>query len=180
MYKSIRTLACLLACLCFPCQADELGNFMSPGLGSSTEQADENSSHTLLVLPDGSGLPPGKATAAQGQSIYAIHCSACHGSDGKSGINDVLAGGQGTLGGPRPLRTVGSYWPYATTVFDFVRRAMPYHASGSLSDHELYAVTAYVLYLNAIVDLDTPVDREVLVKIVMPNKHGFVWAIPRR
>ena len=169
-----RLLICIVCCHCSALYAQALQNGLSPKLGSAAPIDAE----TLLVLPNGFGLPPGQGTASQGKEVYTLHCMACHGVDGTSGIKDVLVGGHGSLTEKNPVRTVGSYWPYATTIFDFVRRAMPYQAPGLLSDDELYAVTAYVLYLNELVELDESVNREVLTNLKMPNRDGFVWAVP--
>lgn len=130
------------------------------------------------VLPDGAGLPVGSGTAGAGRAVYARHCQACHGPEGRGGINDVLAGGQGTLASTQPQKTLGSYWPRATTVFDYVRRAMPYPTPGILSADELYAVTAYLLYLNDIIGEQVTLDADSLPQVVMPNAEGFESAWP--
>jgi cytochrome c len=110
--------------------------------------------------------------------VYATKCLACHGPEGANGVNDRLVGGQGTLTSATPVKTIGSYWPYATTVFDYVRRAMPYPAPHSLSDAEAYAVTAYLLHLNGIIGADDVMDATSLPKVKMPNRDGFRSAIP--
>ena len=92
------------------------------------------------------------------------------------GVNDTLVGGHGTLTSDRPQKTIGSYWPYATTLFDYVRRAMPYQTPGSLENNELYAVTAYLLHLNGIIEEDKILNAETLPEIEMPNRDNFVWA----
>jgi S-disulfanyl-L-cysteine oxidoreductase SoxD len=135
------------------------------------------------VLPDGRGLPPGSGTAAVGKDVYAARCVTCHGPTGTEGPQDVLVGGGGTLaaGGPasrRPVKTVGSYWPYATTLWDYVRRAMPFDHPGTLTTNEIYSVTAYVLFLNGIVGERDVLDQSSVPKITMPNRNGFV-ADPR-
>ncbi|MBR0823459.1 c-type cytochrome [Bradyrhizobium liaoningense] len=126
------------------------------------------------VGPDGKGLPDGSGTAAQGKQIFADNCAACHGDNGQGGIKDRLAGGQGTLASNMPVKTVGSFWPYATTLFDYIHRAMPYPTPGSLSTDETYAVTAYILSLNGIVPANGKVDKDSLPKIRMPNRDGFI------
>jgi len=126
------------------------------------------------VRPDGKGLPEGSGTAAHGKQIYAEHCSACHGANGEGGPKDRLTGGQGTLASSKPIKTVGSYWPYATTLFDYIRRAMPYQAPGTLSVDETYAVSAYILSLNGILPEDGKLDKASLPKIEMPNRDGFI------
>src|SRR5258708_2220641 len=126
------------------------------------------------VRPDGKGLPEGSGTVAQGKSVYEENCEACHGANGKDGIKDRLAGGQGTLASETPVKTVGSYWPYATTLFDYIHRAMPYQAPGSLGVDDTYAVAAYILNLNGILPEDGMLDTETLPKIKMPNRDGFI------
>lgn len=127
------------------------------------------------VRPDGQGLPPGQGTAANGEAVYEEHCARCHGDFGEgAGRFPALMGGAGTLTAARPLKTIGSYWPYATTVWDYVYRAMPFGDAQSLSADETYAVTAYLLYLNDLVDEDFVVDRASLPAIEMPNRTGFV------
>jgi S-disulfanyl-L-cysteine oxidoreductase SoxD len=135
------------------------------------------------VGPDGAGLPPGSGTPSAGAAIYASKCLACHGENGKGQPNDQLAGGRGTLKSAAPIRTIGSYWPYATTVFDYVRRAMPYVTPHSLSDDEAYALTAYLLALNGVIGQADVMDATTLPKVVMPNRDGFDRAYrdpPRR
>ena len=127
------------------------------------------------VMPDGEGLPEGSGTAAEGQAVYQQHCIACHGESGEGTVNDALVGGNGTLATPSPKKTVGSYWPYATTVFDYVRRAMPLQTPGVLTNDEVYAVTAYVLFMNGIVEESASIDAESLPLVKMPNRDGFTW-----
>ncbi|MDA1073738.1 MAG: c-type cytochrome [Proteobacteria bacterium] len=146
-----------------------------PNLGVELSPA-EIAEMNLTVLPDGTGLPPGSGSAAQGQTIYAVQCAACHGVEGQGNLNDRLSGGHGSLSSGAPVKTIGSYWPYATTVFDYVRRAMPYASPGSLSPDQLYAVTAYLLFLNGIVDRDQTLNETNLNHIQMPNRNNFVWA----
>lgn len=126
------------------------------------------------VTPDGKGLPVGSGTVAQGKQVFADNCAACHGDNGQGGIKDRLAGGQGTLASSAPVKTVGSFWPYATTLYDYIHRAMPYPTPGSLSTDDTYAVTAYILSLNGIVPPDGKVDKDSLPKIEMPNRDGFI------
>lgn len=133
--------------------------------------ADDIKMWDIDVHPDGTGLPEGSGTVAAGRQVYADNCELCHGS---GGIKDQLAGGQGTLSSDKPVKTVGSFWPYATTLYDYIRRAMPYPAPGSLSDNDTYAVTAYILSLNGILPEDGSLDQESLPKIEMPNRNGFI------
>ena len=123
------------------------------GLGSGRiASPDEIASWDISIGPDGAGLPPGRATPKQGQTVYAEKCVACHGEKGAGKPNDQLVGGRGSLSGDQaPVKTVGSFWPYATTLFDYIRRAMPLNAAKSLSDDEVYAVAAYILQLNGVI-----------------------------
>lgn len=138
------------------------------------------------VRPDGAGLPPGKGSVKQGQEVYANACAVCHGDKGEGrrvegavGGFDRLVGGQGTLDKPAPVVTIGSFWPYATTLFDYVRRAMPFHAPQSLTSDEVYAVSAYLLHLNGIVGEDAALDAKSLAEVKMPNRDGFIHDDPR-
>jgi cytochrome c len=144
------------------------------GIGH-TATVHEIAASDLTVFPDGTGLPNGKGTAITGAAIYAAHCAACHGDKGQ-GLADfpALVGGRGTLATSAPALTVGSYWPYATTIFDYIRRAMPYQAAGELSADEVYALTAWILAKNNIIKTSTVIDRVTLPKIEMPNRDGFV------
>jgi len=145
----------------------------SPNLGRAATP-EEIAPWDISIGPDGIGLPPGSGTPKQGEAIYAARCVACHGEKGAGKPNDQLVGGQGTLPGDRPpVKTVGSFWPYATTVFDYVRRAMPYDESKSLSNDEVYAVVAYILNLNGIIADNDTMDQQTLRKVKMPNRDGF-------
>ncbi len=126
------------------------------------------------ISPDGAGLPPGRGSVREGERLYAKLCAVCHGASGEGGPMDRLAGGQGTLASARPVKTVGSFWPFATTVFDYVRRAMPFNAPQTLADDEVYALTAYLLHLNGIVPATAVMDAESLPRVRMPNRDGFV------
>ena len=144
-----------------------------PGLGVPAPSA-QVAAWDISIPPDGSGLPAGSGLASDGARIYAAKCGACHGEDGAGRPNDRLVGGRGTLKDAAPVRTVGSYWPYATTLFDYIRRAMPYPQPKSLTDDETYAVTAYLLTLNGIITADQPMNAQTLPRVVMPNRDGFV------
>lgn len=137
----------------------ELGAFVSP-------------------LPDGRGMPQGSGSVLEGKSVYQQQCASCHGEKLQGGIGDRLIGGRGTLvnDDPRkaPIKTVESYWPYATTLFDYIKRAMPSTAPGSLSDDQVYALTAYILSEANIVPDDVIMNAETLPKVVMPNRDGFM------
>lgn len=129
----------------------------------------------IEITPSGAGLPPGRGTVAQGEAVYAAKCQACHGEKGAGQPNDRLVGGKGSLAaGQAPVKTVGSYWPYATTLFDYIRRAMPWPAPKSLTNDEVYAVSAYILNLNGIIGPNDVMDAQTLPKVAMPNKDGFV------
>jgi cytochrome c len=132
----------------------------------------------IEVTPDGTGLPPGSGTAATGKDVYKRRCETCHGPTGSEGPQDVLVGGKGSLTTSTPLKTVGSYWPYATTLWDYMRRAMPFDHPGTLTVDELYATTAYVLLLNGLVGEDDVLNQTTLPRVQMPNRNGFV-ADPR-
>src|SRR5919204_2992303 len=147
------------------------------GLGRAPT-AEELKAIDIDVLPDGGGLPPGGGTARAGRETYASRCVTCHGPTGKEGPQDILAGGQGSLNTSTPLKTVGSYWPFATTLWDYLRRAMPFDHPGTLTTDQVYATTAYVLFLNGIVGEDDVLDQTTLPRVKMPNRDGFV-ADPR-
>lgn len=144
------------------------------GVGRAPTEA-ELAAWDIDVRPDGKGLPAGRGTARQGEPIYQERCASCHGEFGE-GVNrwPELAGGAGSLTGDRPLRTIGSYWPYVSTVFDFVRHAMPFGDAQSLKADELYAVTAYLLALNDVLtDEDFELNARTLATIRLPNEGGF-------
>jgi S-disulfanyl-L-cysteine oxidoreductase SoxD len=141
--------------------------------GRSTTPA-EISLWDIDVLSDGAGLPKGSGTAARGKEVYQQNCEICHGPNGEGGTKNRLVGGEGTLATDSPIKTVGSYWPYATTVFDYIRRAMPYPAPGTLSNDDTYALVAYLLSLNGILLSDGRLDQDTLAKIKMPNRDGFI------
>jgi cytochrome c len=123
---------------------------------------------------DGSNLPSGSGTVEHGKTVFAEQCASCHGDKGQGGMGDRLVGGEGTLASPKPIKTVGSYWPYAPTLFDYIRRAMPMNAPQSLSDTDVYAVSAYVLHLNGLLSADAMLDAKSLSAIKMPNRGMFV------
>ena len=145
-----------------------------PGLGRVCTP-DEIASWDVSIGPDGAGLPPGRGTPKQGEAVYAEKCVACHGEKGAGKPNDQLVGGRGSLSGEQaPVKTVGSFWPYATTLFDYVRRAMPLNAPKSLSDDEVYAVSAYILQLNGIIGEADAMDAQTLPQVQLPNRDGFI------
>jgi hypothetical protein len=144
------------------------------GLGRPATQTDFRK-HDYLVGPKGSELPTGRGTGREGRAIYMQSCSACHGLHGE-GTSDypALVGGQGTLKSDQPLPTLGSYWPYATTVWDYVNRAMPYQNPGTLKPDEVYALTAFLLALNGIVPDNLELNERTLPAVKMPNREGFL------
>lgn len=128
---------------------------------------------SITIWPNGKGLPPGSGNAVTGRNVYTQQCQACHGLSGKDGINDTLVGGQVAPTNLPKMRTVGSYWPYATSLFDYVRRAMPYREPGSLSDDEVYSVVAYLLFLNEVITEDLTLNAAQLSKVNLPNRQRF-------
>lgn len=148
-----------------------------PGLGTPVSEA-EVAAVDLVIMPDGRGLPAGSGNAHQGVVVYQRECRVCHGDGGQGGPNDRLTGGVGSIATDQPVRTTGSYWPYATTIFDYVRRAMPYHLPGSLSADDAYAVTAYLLAESGVIERDEVMDADSLPAVRMPNRDGFRWAWP--
>ena len=147
----------------------------SPKYGvGRTPTPDEIKAWDITIRPDGAGLPEGKGSAVEGKEVYARICAECHGDKGQGSESVPLVGGIGSLTTDKPLKTVGSYWPYATTLFDYVRRAMPFQATKSLSADEIYAVSAYILSLNGVVGPDDVLDAQSLPKVRMPNRDGFI------
>ncbi len=166
--RLLGSLVLLAAVICVACPA-----FSGPDLGRELKP-EEIAAWDITVPPDGSGLPPGSGTAAEGGAVYFAKCADCHGVKGMEGPADRLVGGIGTLAAKKPLKTVGSYWPFATTLFDYIRRAMPYNAHRSLSNDEVYALSAYLLSLNGIIDPEARMDAKTLPQVKMPNRDGFV------
>jgi mono/diheme cytochrome c family protein len=133
----------------------------------------------ITVAPDGSGLPSGGGSVAAGAAIYAQKCQGCHGQDGTGKPQDQLTGGVGSLASGKPVKTPISFWPSATTLFDYIRRAMPITAPQSLTNNEVYAVTAYLLSVDGIVAKDAVLDAKSLPQVKMPNREGFVRWWPK-
>jgi S-disulfanyl-L-cysteine oxidoreductase SoxD len=147
--------------------------------GFGTPISQQDLAKFLSISPDGTGLPPGSGTAAMGGKVFADNCAACHGDKGQGnptkGVGgDRLLGGRGTLASETPIKTVESYWPYATTVFDYVKRAMPLNAPGSLSDNDVYSVVAYILSEARIIKTTDTINAATLAKVTMPNRDGFI------
>jgi len=155
------------------------GTTEGPNLGREATPA-QVAGWDISVGPDGAGLPPGKGTPSAGALVYEQKCQACHGARGAGQPNDRLVGGQGTLASTAPVKTIGSYWPYATTVFDYVRRAMPYMQPQTLSNDEVYALTAYLLNLNGIIGDSDEMSAQTLPKVTMPNQSNFIVVYPPR
>jgi cytochrome c len=176
---SMRESCCGAACLglaLIPLAA--LGQMPQARYGLGAPMSQEELARFFAIPPDGTGLPAGSGSAAQGAKVYADKCAACHGAqlegNPAKGIGgDKLIGGRGTLASKTPVKTVESYWPYATTLFDYVKRTMPFNAPGSLSNDEVYSVVAYILSEAKIIKPGETISASTLPKIVMPNKDGF-------
>ncbi len=165
MLKGLAVCAAMLVAAPVLAQAPQLGQPIAPA---------DIAPWDISIGPDGAGLPPGRGTAAEGEAVYAARCQACHGEKGAGRPNDTLVGGVGSLAPDKaPVKTVGSYWPYATTLFDYIRRAMPFQESQSLTSDEVYAVSAYILNLNGIVGTNDVLDAQSLPNVRMPNRDGF-------
>jgi cytochrome c len=149
-----------------------------PNLGKPIEAA-EIAGWNIHVLPDGTGLPPGSGTPEQGARIYAQKCGMCHGENGKGGTSAPLAGGAPLTTIDTP-KTIANFWPYATTVFDYIRRSMPWQEPRSLTDDEVYALTAYIFALNKLIGENDVMDAASLPKVRMPNRDGFIPRFPER
>jgi cytochrome c len=149
-----------------------------PNLGKPIDPADI-APWDISILPDGAGLPPGQGTAAEGAPIYKQKCAACHGANGEGGIAGQLIGGppRATLDGGK---TIANFYPYATTIFDFVRRAMPYGQPRSLTDQEVYALTAFLLARNKLIGEADVMNAQTLPKVKMPNRDNFIIRFPER
>ena len=143
------------------------------GIGRSATPA-EIAGWNIDIDRDGNNLPAGSGSVSRGHEVFDQQCASCHGAKGEGGLGERLVGGQGTLATPKPVRTVGSYWPYAPTLFDYIRRAMPQNAPQSLSNDDVYAVSAYILNLNDLLPADATLDARTLSAIKMPNRSMFV------
>jgi cytochrome c len=142
------------------------------GIGRPATDA-EIAGWNIDIGRDGSNLPAGSGSVTHGHEVFEQQCAACHGANGEGGVGDRLVGGQGTIATPKPIKTVGSYWPYAPTLFDYIRRAMPQNAPQSLSNDDVYAVSAYILNLNGLLPSDATLDARTLSAIKMPNRDMF-------
>jgi len=151
-----------------------------PNLGRPLT-ADEVQKIDITIAPDGTGLPAGSGSVSQGEAVYTNKCQGCHGAQGAGKPQDQLTGGVGSIGSAKPVKTPVSFWPTASTIFDYVRRAMPIQAPQSLTNDEVYAVTAYLLSIDGIVPKDAVLDAKSLPRVKMPNHDGFVrwWPVPK-
>jgi mono/diheme cytochrome c family protein len=174
---AVAALACIATLFAPRLVAAQPAQPPSLGLGH-TPTAEHLKAIDIDITPDGKGLPPGSSTAAAGKDVYTRRCETCHGPTGKEGPQDVLVGGKGSLATAKPQKTIGSYWPYATTLWDYIRRAMPFDHPGTLTAEEIYGTTSYLLFLNGVVAESEVVDQTTLPKVQMPNRHGFT-ADPR-
>jgi cytochrome c len=145
----------------------------APRLGVVATAA-ETERFDLSVFPDGRGLPPGRGNSAQGAPLFARHCAGCHGSRGRGASAEELVGGSEPLASAFPDKTIGLYWPYATTLFDFIRRSKPMTAPGSLTADEVYALTAWLLFADGVLAADAELDAATLAAVRMPNRAGFI------
>ena len=148
------------------------------GLGKAASGA-QIADWNIDVEPNGKNLPPGSGSVSEGKKIFAANCASCHGADGRGGIAPRLVGGIGTLNSAHPIKTVGSYWPYATTLFDYIRRAMPFTHPESLTNDQVYSLVAYILHQNKIIAANAAMDKATLAAVKMPNRNGFIWRDPR-
>jgi cytochrome c len=152
-----------------PVRAETQGHY---GIGRTATDA-EIAGWNIDIGRNGENLPPGSGTVSQGREVFAQQCAACHGDKGEGGVGERLVGGQGTIATPKPIKTVGSFWPYAPTLFDYIRRAMPQNAPQSLSNEDVYAVSAYILNMNGLLPADATLDAKTLSAIKMPNRSMF-------
>lgn len=175
MSKSLKFAALALAGMLAAAGVAEAAGAKKFGLGRAAT-TEEVKAWDIDVRPDGQGLPEGKGSVGQGEKVYAEKCAVCHGDFGE-GVDrwPVLVGGKGTLKGHDPVKTIGSYWPYASTVFDYIKRAMPFGNAQSLTNDEVYAITAYLLYMNEVIKDDKFVlSKENFTTVKMPNEKNFV------
>ena len=151
----------------------------TPNLGKPIDEA-AIAAWDISILPDGTGLPKGSGTPAQGAVIYAEKCAACHGDNGKGGLASALVDDRQIVGISAAQKTIKNFWPYSTTIFDFIRRAMPFQMPRSLTDDEVYALTAYILAENKLIGASDMMDAQTLPKVKMPNRDNFIIRFPDR
>ena len=166
-FLTVLLLGSLISCSSSPSrqQSPNLGQFMTP---VEIKKVD------ISIGPDGVGLPVGSGNAKVGAKVYEAQCLSCHGVKGQGKPVDALVGGIGSLSTDKPVRTVGSFWPYSTTLFDYTRRAMPLQSPKSLTNDEVYAVSAYILFLNGIISEDYELNHQNLAQVKMPNRDGMI------
>jgi S-disulfanyl-L-cysteine oxidoreductase SoxD len=173
--RSAFPLAVLLALAAAPLGRAETGTPTPLGFGETLSPGDLG--RYVAIPPSGAGLPPGQGDPTQGKAVYESACASCHGESlggVKAAGAPALIGGRGTLAAAKPVKTVESYWPYATTLFDYIRRAMPFNAPGSLTDDQVYAVTSYILARGGIIAPSDALDATRLPRVQMPNREGFI------
>lgn len=173
----MRNLAHFAACAWVLLAAPSLAE--TPGLGQPLT-ADELAAWDIDILPDGTGLPPGSGTAAQGALVFADKCAVCHGDNGKGGHSVALIRSDRITDISAAMKSIPNFWPYSTTVFDFIRRAMPWQMPRSLTNDEVYALTAYILAENKLIGGEEVMDATSLPKVRMPNRDGFIVRFPER
>jgi len=168
--------ASLLFVLVGQCYADS----QHQALGKPAQALSQQAQWNLSIAPDGKALPKGKGFAAQGKQIFALKCAVCHGPEGIGASADPLIGEVGSLTSDYPEKTVNSYWPYATTLFDYIRRSMPINAPFSLTPDEVYALSAYILAQDDIIPADFELNEKTLPRVTMPNRDGFISFYPEK
>ena len=173
MRKTCVATAGIIAVAMIP-NANAGGSLTAPRLGIAISEA-EAQKWNLNVFPDGKGLPEGRGTAKEGRAIFEKQCESCHGPEGRGATAEELVGEPKPPSKEDPTKVIGSYWPYATTLFDFTRRSMPPQTAGFLTNDEVYAVTAYLLFANKIITETDEINATSLPKIKMPNREGFIW-----
>lgn len=176
MFKSALIFHAAVLCLMLSVRGADHPNLGRPLTPDEVQKID------ITIAPDGAGLPAGSGSVSQGEAVYAKKCQGCHGAQGVGKPQDQLTGGVGSISSAKPVKTPVSFWPTATTIFDYVRRAMPIQAPESLTNDEVYAVTAYLLSIDGIVPKDAVLDAKSLPRVKMPNHDGFVrwWPVPKR
>ena len=174
-YKSAiaGAVAAALAAACATTSEETRTPTTGPALGRAAT-AQEIAAWDISIPPSGAGLPAGSGTPTQGEAVYVAQCQACHGEKAAGKPADALVGGIGSLGTAKQIMTVGSFWPYATTLFDYTRRAMPTTKPQSLTNDQVYAVTAYILFLNGIIPENAEMNAQTLPQVKMPNRDGFI------
>ncbi len=172
-FAGVAVVLALGACATVPAPVE------GPNLGRAVTP-DEIATWDTSVMPDGSGLPAGSGTAAQGAKIYAQKCAACHGENGKGGSATALIPKGPITSINAAEKTIGNFWPYATTLFDYIRRAMPWQQPKTLTSDEVYALTAYMLALNKVIGENDAMNATTLPQVRMPNRDGFILRFPNR